>query len=84
MSDFADHIEYSVNLISIDHWGITSDFNGGGIAGWDNAGDTLNVTVELLRRGYNEDQIAQLWGGNLLRVMEAVEGYRLDPRSSPA
>ena len=70
----ADHIDYAVALIGIDHVGIASDFNGGGgIEGWDNAGETLNVTVELVRRGYSEEQIAKLWGGNLLRVMEAVE-----------
>ena len=70
----ADHIDYAVGLIGIDHVGISSDFNGGGgIEGWDNAGETLNVTVELVRRGYSEEQIAKLWGGNLLRVMEAVE-----------
>ena len=74
VSDFADHIDYAVNLIGIDHVGIASDFNGGGgIAGWDNARDTLNVTVELVRRGYGEDRIAKLWSGNLLRVMETVE-----------
>ena len=70
----ADHIDYAVGLIGIDHVGISSDFNGGGgIEGWDNASETLNVTVELVRRGYSEEQIAKLWGGNLLRVMEAVE-----------
>lgn len=70
----ADHIDYAVGLIGIDHVGISSDFNGGGgIEGWDNAGETLNVTVELVRRGYSGEQIARLWGGNLLRVMEAVE-----------
>ncbi len=70
----ADHIDYAVGLIGIDHVGISSDFNGGGgIEGWDNAGETLNVTIELVRRGYSEEEIAKLWGGNLLRVMEAVE-----------
>ncbi len=74
VKDFADHIDYAVNLVGIDHVGLASDFNGGGgIAGWDNARDTLNVTIELARRGYNQEQIAQLWGGNLLRVMEEVE-----------
>ena len=74
VTDFADHIDYALNLVGIDHVGMASDFNGGGgIAGWDNARDTLNVTVELVRRGYSEEQIAQLWGGNLLRVMEEVE-----------
>ena len=70
----ADHIDYAVGLIGIDHVGISSDFNGGGgIEGWDNASETLNVTVELVRRGYSEEQVAKLWGGNLLRVMEAAE-----------
>ena len=84
VSDFADHIDYAVKLIGIDHVGMASDFNGGGgIAGWDNARDTLNVTIELVRRGYSETEVAQLWGGNLLRVMGAVEEYRLDTGSSP-
>ncbi len=72
--DFADHIDYAVKFTGIDHVGIASDFNGGGgITGWNTARDTLNVTVELVRRNYSETQIAQLWGGNLLRVMETVE-----------
>jgi len=84
VSDFADHLDYAVNLIGIDHVGIASDFNGGGgITGWDNARDTLNVTVELVRRGYGEDRIAKLWGGNLLRVMEAVEAAARRRRLRP-
>ena len=60
--------------MGIDHVGISSDFDGGGgIVGWNDASETFNVTLELVRRGYTEDEIAQLWGGNLLRVMEAVE-----------
>ena len=43
--------------------------------GWNNAGETFNVTLELVKRGYTEDQIEKIWGGNLLRVMEAVEQY---------
>jgi membrane dipeptidase len=61
-------------LIGIDHVGISSDFDGGGgVEGWSDASETFNVTLELVRRGYTEDQIAQLWSGNLLRVMEQVE-----------
>jgi len=74
--DLVDHIEYAVNLIGVDHVGISSDFNGGGgIMGWNNSGETLNVTIELVRRGYSEKQIEKLWGGNLLRVLEAVQRY---------
>jgi membrane dipeptidase len=72
--DFVDHIDYAVRKIGIDHVGISSDFDGGGgVTGWNDASETFNVTLELVRRGYTETQIAQLWSGNLLRVMEQVE-----------
>ena len=74
VSDFIDHVDYAVNLIGIDHVGLSSDFDGGGgIVGWFDAGKTLNVTLELVRRGYNEEEIRKLWGGNLLRVWREVE-----------
>ena len=71
-----DHIDYAVKLIGIDHVGIASDFNGGGgIVGWNNAGETLNVTRELLRRGYTEAELGKLWSGNLLRVLDEVQAH---------
>ena len=74
LQDFADHIDHAVNLIGIDHVGISSDFDGGGgIVGWNDASETFNVTLELVRRGYTEEEIAKLWGGNLLRVWREVE-----------
>ena len=74
VSDLVNHIDYAVKLIGIDHVGISSDFDGGGgIDGYNCAAEAPNVTVELVRRGYTEAQIAQLWGGNLLRVMEQAE-----------
>ena len=74
VKDFADHIDYAVKLIGLDHVGISSDFDGGGgVEGWSDASETFNVTLELVRRGYSEAQIGKLWSGNLLRVMEAVE-----------
>ncbi len=74
VKDFVDHIEYMVDKIGIDHVGISSDFDGGGgIEGWDNASETLNVTTELVRRGYNKEQIGKIWGGNLLRVLDEVQ-----------
>ncbi len=72
--DFVNHIDHVVKLIGIDHAGISSDFDGGGgVDGWDNAAETLSVTKELLRRGYTEDDIRKMWGGNLLRVWREVE-----------
>lgn len=74
VADFVDHIDYMVKLIGIEHVGISSDFDGGGgVAGWDDASETFNVTLELVRRGYTEEQIAMLWNGNLLRVLDEVQ-----------
>lgn len=74
VTDFVDHIDYMVELIGIDHVGISSDFDGGGgIEGWSDASETFNVTLELVKRGYTEAEIEQLWGGNLLRVLDDVQ-----------
>jgi membrane dipeptidase len=74
VKDFVNHIDYAVRLIGIDHVGISSDFDGGGgIDGWNSAAEAFNVTLELVRRGYSEEQIGKLWSGNLLRVWSEVE-----------
>ena len=74
VKDFVDHIDYAVKKIGIDHVGISSDFDGGGgVDGWNGADETFNVTLELVRRGYTEQQIAKIWSGNLLRVMDEVQ-----------
>ena len=74
VSDLVDHIDYMVKKIGIEHVGISSDFDGGGgIYGWEDASETFNVTLELVKRGYTEKQIALLWGGNLMRVLDEVQ-----------
>ncbi len=74
VKDFIDHIDYLVKKIGIDHVGISSDFDGGGgVEGWDDASETLNVTIELVRRGYTKKQIGMIWSGNLLRVLDEVQ-----------
>lgn len=74
VADFVDHIDYLVELIGLEHVGISSDFDGGGgVTGWDDASETFNVTLELVRRGYTEDEIGMLWSGNLLRVLDEVQ-----------
>lgn len=72
--DFVDHVDYLVEKIGIDHVGISSDFDGGGgIEGWRDASQSLNVTLELVKRGYTKEDIAKLWGENLLRVLDEVQ-----------
>ena len=74
VSDYVDHIDYVKNKIGIDHVGISSDFDGGGgIEGWQDASETFNVTLELVKRGYTEEEIGKIWSGNLLRVLDATE-----------
>jgi membrane dipeptidase len=74
VGDFIDHVDHAVDLIGIDHVGLSSDFDGGGgIVDWLDASETFNITLELVRRGYSQDDIEKLWGGNLLRVWREVE-----------
>ena len=74
VSDFVDHIDYMVGKIGLYHVGISSDFDGGGgVEGWNDASETFNVTLELVRRGYTEQEISMLWSGNLLRVLDEVQ-----------
>ena len=74
VSDFVDHIDYLIEKVGIDHVGISSDFDGGGgVEGWSDASESFNVTLELVKRGYSEEEIAKLWGENLLRVLDKVQ-----------
>ena len=74
LDEMLDHIDYIVERIGVDHVGIGTDFNhGSGIIGFNDASEALNVTVELLKRGYPEDDIINIWGGNFIRVWRAAE-----------
>jgi membrane dipeptidase len=74
ITDFVNHIDHAVKVAGIDHVGIGTDFDGGGgIPGFNDDSEALNVTVELVRRGYSEKKIDKIWGGNLLRVWRQVE-----------
>ena len=73
MDDVLNHIDYVVQRIGIDHVGIGTDFNhGSGIVGFDDASDALNVTKGLLARGYSQQDIEKIWGGNFVRVFAAA------------
>ena len=74
VTDLTDHIDYLVGLIGIEHVGISSDFDGGGgVTDWNDASETFNVTLELVRRGYTEEEVGMIWSGNLLRVLDEVQ-----------
>jgi len=74
LNDFVNHIDHAVKIAGIDHVGIGTDFDGGGgIAGFATHAEAPNVTLELVRRGYSKEEIAKIWGENLLRVWREVE-----------
>ena len=74
MTDFVNHLDHAVKVAGIDHVGIGTDFDGGGgFAGFNDHSEAANVTEELVRRGYSEQDIAKIWGGNLLRVWSDVQ-----------
>jgi membrane dipeptidase len=74
IKDFVDHIDYAVKVAGIEHVGVGTDFDGGGgVPGFNDHSEAFNVTVELVKRGYTEQQIVKIWGGNLLRVWRDVE-----------
>lgn len=74
-----DHIDHIVKVAGIDHVGIGCDFDGGGgIEGVFDASEVMNITIELVRRGYTEEQIEKIWSGNLMRVFREVQAVAKD------
>jgi membrane dipeptidase len=73
VKDIVDHIDHVVKLVGIDYIGIGTDFDGGGgVSDCNDVSQMYRVTMELLRRGYTEPQIAKIWGGNTMRVLQKV------------
>lgn len=74
LNEVVDHIDHMVKVIGIDHVGISGDFDGGGgAADLMSVGDYLNLTAEMLRRGYTEEELRKFWGGNAMRVLADAE-----------
>ncbi len=77
VADIADHVDYAVRRIGISHVGIGTDFDGGGgVRGFMNASQAANLTTELAQRGYGRAELAQIWGGNFLRLLRQAEAIR--------
>lgn len=72
--DAIAHLEHAIDIMGIEHVGLGTDFDGdGGIRGLADSSELINFTLHLLRRKYNERDIARIWGGNWLRVMAQVQ-----------
>lgn len=74
VQDVVDHIDHIVEVAGIDHVGIGTDFDGGGgVDGCFDASELPNITIEMVRRGYTDEEIIKIWGGNFLRVLSKNE-----------
>jgi len=68
------HIDHAVKIAGVDHVGLGSDFDGATMPiGMEDASKLPAITEALLKKGYSEQDVDKILGGNLLRVMEAVE-----------
>ncbi len=75
VADYVDHVAYVAGRVGVAHVGISSDFDGGGgFSGWADASESANLTAGLLARGFSEDEVGLMWGGNFLRLLRAAEG----------
>ena len=74
MEDAIAHLEHAIEVMGIDHVGIGTDFDGdGGIRGLANSSELLNLTRQLMSRGYSDDDIHKIWGGYFLHLMTKIQ-----------
>lgn len=74
VTDAVAHIDHIAKVAGIDHVGIGTDFDGGGgLIGCQGDNDLIQLTVKLIEKGYSEEDLAKLWGGNLMRVLNEVQ-----------
>lgn len=74
IDDVLDQIDYAVKLVGVDHVGIGSDYSimYRGPKGLEDVSQYLNLTKGLLARGYSEQDVKNILGGNLLRIWRQV------------
>ena len=76
IEDFMTHLCHMIDVAGIDHVGIGSDFDGGaGVKGCNGDNDMIQITMRLIERGYSDEDIAKIWGGNFLRVLTQAQQY---------
>jgi membrane dipeptidase len=88
LNDIADHIDYIRSVVGVNHIGIGSDFDGSAAfpKGLEDVSKFPMLTAELIRRGYSDEDISKIIGGNILRVMRQVESVaqRLKKERGPS
>ncbi|WP_419144937.1 dipeptidase [Novosphingobium album (ex Hu et al. 2023)] len=80
--DFMKHLLHALQVVGPDHVGIGMDWDGGGgVVGLEDVSGLPKITAALLKAGYSKDDVAKIWGGNVLRVLRQVEAAA-DPKAA--
>jgi len=75
--DAMQHLDHAIKIMGIEHVGLGTDFDGDGcVIGLENASELTNFTRQLLLRKYSEEEIAMIWGGNWLRLMQEIQAAK--------
>lgn len=81
---FMEHTFHVLDLIGPDHVGISGDWDGGGgVNGMSDVSMLQKITRDLLAAGYTQDDVANIWGGNMMRLVRAAEDARTSELVSP-
>jgi microsomal dipeptidase-like Zn-dependent dipeptidase len=77
IEDAMRHLEHAIDVMGIDHVGLGTDFDGdGGIRGLADSSELIHFTRQLMLRGFSQEDIQKIWGGNFLRVMSQVQSQK--------
>jgi membrane dipeptidase len=77
IDDFMKHVLHALQVVGPEHVGIGADWDGGGgVTGMEDVAALPQITQRLLQAGYTEQELANIWSGNVLRVLRQVEAYR--------
>ena len=77
LDDFMKHMLHALEVVGPDHVGVGADMDGGGgVVGMEDITGYPKITARLVAAGYNREDIAKIWGGNVLRVLRQAEAYK--------
>jgi membrane dipeptidase len=85
VADHIDRIDHIVKIAGIDHVGVGGDYDGASpfARGLEDVSKYPSLTCELLKRGYNEEQLSKLLGLNIIRVLKKCEEISSEMKSDP-
>ena len=73
INTICDHIDYIVKLVGSEYVGVGSDFDGGGgVLGCNDTSELINITMELIRRGYRDEDIKNIMGAGFVKYYEKI------------